>query len=236
MMCFHTSLLLSAGVVPREPGGRTCAANRILKAGKCPNDAKLHLASFSLCQLSILFSKVQTDKQEMTWKLQGAKCSAIRATWRRPKQSRPKQIGMSSPSSPGLHLVGHLTRGDAFLHFYTFYTFTKQHFLSPFRSFSKGVTGVKPLRKMWHGWSKQALIKAVDTKKQTLFGLNLYYACISAIALCPLHCPSVRVSTELAIHSSGWSRGSYSCLPDKVRSVHVGSGTKQNWSMRIHET
>ena len=56
----------------------------------------------------------------MTRKLQGDKCSAIRATWRRPKQSRPKQIGMSSPSSPGLHLVGHLTRGDAFLHFLHF--------------------------------------------------------------------------------------------------------------------
>ena len=56
--------------------------------------------------------------------------------------------------------------------------------------------------------------------------IALCYACISAIALChtvptPLLF-NLRVSTEVAIHSSGWSR-SYSCLPDKVRSVHVGS-------------
>ena len=152
-------------------------------------------------------------------------------------QNNQGQNKLECPARPAQASIS-LDIWQEVMHFYTFYTFTKQHFLSPFRSFSKGVTGVKPLRKMWHGWSKQALIKAVDTKKQTLFGLNLYYACISAIALCPLHCPSVRVSTELAIHSSGWSRGSYSCLPDKVRSVHVGSwfGTKQNWSMRIHET
>ena len=53
LMCFHINLLLSAGVVPQEPGWRTCAANHVLKAGKFPHDAKTHLASFSLCQRSI---------------------------------------------------------------------------------------------------------------------------------------------------------------------------------------
>ena len=182
---------------PQEPGGRTCAPNRVLKAGKFPNDAKIHLehlAWVNLCQSSILFSSIQNDTNISGREWLGSS----RALWPNAQcvkpldysvgcpmdvqwmsKTRPKHSGsISSPASISLDIWQEV------VHFFTFYALGKQHFLSPLQKKKRSLkcgSMVDPNR-LWSKLSTARNKPSLDSLVWTC--IALCYACISAIALC----------------------------------------------------